>query len=124
MPHICSTLSNDQLYTVYVKDTSGGRAIPQADKKIFVAGKANIANKHIITNEGVMTEVTDEELKALEGLQAFKDHVEAGHLKVVTRKADGNEVAKDMKKKDKSAPLTPDDFKDKPEKAPKVNKEG
>ena len=120
MPYVYSTLSSDQTYCQYPKKADP-KGIPQIIQKVNINGKANVTNKKtFVTPKGVVTEITDEQLKILEGIPAFRDHREAGFIVVDTKKTEPAEVAKkDMSPKDLSSQLVEDDFK--PDKAPKVN---
>lgn len=116
MPFIFSTLTCDNDYRTFTK---GGGDVQNVETTVRVKGGAGIANKNLITPRGVMTVVSDDELKLLETNESFKMHKENGYITVESKKADADEVAaKSMKKKDKSAPVTPEDYG---EKAPVVN---
>ncbi len=105
MNYIYSTLSNDQNYTVWMTDPKSQK-LPIQEKVIPIAGKANIANKvNLITPRGVLTTVDDDQLKALQSLDSFNRQVKGGWIVVEKKKADADEVAKNMKGKDKSAQL-------------------
>lgn len=120
MPYVYSTLSSDQTYCQYQKKLDP-KKIPQILERIFINGKANVVNKNtFITPKGVVTEITDEQLKILETIPAFKNHKEAGFIKVDTSQTDPEKVAKaDMTAKDKSAQLVESDFD--PKRKPIVN---
>ena len=122
MPYIYSTLSNDQDYALY-PNKSDPKGIPQIVKTVHVKGKANIIDKTtFVTPKGVVSEVTEEELKVLEKIQAFRDHKKAGFIKVDANEADPKKVAAaDLEPKDRSAQLVAGDFE--PDKAPIVNAE-
>lgn len=105
--YVYSTLSNDQRYTTY-NGVSGGA--PQPARSIFIAGKANVANKNFITPLGVATEVTAEELAELRRNEVFKVHEQNGHLSVSQAKVDPDKVAASMQGRDASAPLVEQDF--------------
>jgi len=102
--YVFSTLSNDNAYPLY-KD---GVKV----KTVLVNGKANIANKNLITFKGVMTNVSNEDYALLKEDENFKKQVDAGFFSVETKEAEAEKVAKDMTKKDKSAPLTKKDIDD------------
>lgn len=102
MAFVFSTLSNDNAYPIY-KD---GKKI----KTILINGKANIANKNIITFAGVSTTVSNEDLELLKGDENFMKQVKGGFMSFESKKADAEEVAKDMTEKDKSAPMTKKDI--------------
>lgn len=103
MPYIYSTSSADVNFRI--RDDQFNVL-----ETIFVAGKANIANKHMLTSRGVSTEVSDEQLKKLESIPVFRQQVANGFLKVDSKR-NADKVAKEMAPKDKSAPATKDDFK-------------
>lgn len=106
---VFSTLSTDMSYTFYVK---GGGDIPIKERSVNIKGGANVANDRIITPLGVMTEIEDEEAALLKDHPVFKMHEANGFVVVETRKADPDKAAKNMSKKDKSAPITPEDYED------------
>ncbi len=120
MPYVYSTLSSDQEYCQYPRKADP-KGIPQIIERVFINGKANVTNKKtFVTPKGVVTEVSDEQLKILDSITAFKDHKEAGFILVESKKAEPAKVAKaSMKAKDKSAQLVAADFE--PDKAPKLN---
>lgn len=108
MPFIYSTLSNDNVYVQYAEQKSNNLA-PVAVGSIYIAGKANITNKNLLTPKGVVTEVTEAQLKDLELSEVFNIHVKNGFITVDKSKKDADKVAKDMTAKDKSAPLSEED---------------
>lgn len=87
---------------------------------ILIEGGANVANKNLITPSGaVVTQIDGDQLALLRSDETFKLHEANGYLKVSEHREDGEKVAgQDMKLRDESAPLTPDDFK--PGEEPKV----
>lgn len=114
MAKIISTMSNDQNYTFYKRGSNNNWLV---DKTIHVKGKANVADKYLITRDFSETIITDEEADMLLGRNGhpgnpdFKNHVKRGHLKVADYMDASN--AGDLEKKDKSAPLTPADYEGK-----------
>jgi hypothetical protein len=117
--YVYSTLSSDQLYTSYTHGPNG-LAIPNGE--IFIAGKANVMDKHFITRLGVATKITAEQLVELKKNDLFNLHVKNGFIKFDTAEADAEVVAADMQGRDQSAPLVEQDFA--PEEVPAVNKRG
>ena len=110
MPHIISTLTNNNTYATYRK---GGGDIPIVDKKVTIAGGANVAGKHLVTPQGVVTSVTNEELEFLKGHQNFQNHMKRGFVKIAKSSvSDPNKAAAGMEARDESAPITPDDYGD------------
>lgn len=109
MPYIASTLSTDQAYTDWTRpDVTGSKvARPAAPHRVIVVkGKANVTTKHMVIPEGILTSVTDDELEALQKIKAFQDHLARGHLKILAREVAPDKVARDMKDRDESAPLS------------------
>jgi hypothetical protein len=110
MPFVVSTLSNDQCIHGWDKSKplSGKIARPETSKhRVVIAGKANVANK-ILTPEGVITKIMDDEANFLKSNDSFIDFEKKGYMKIIARSADPDKVAKDMKDRDESAPLNPD----------------
>jgi len=118
MPYVYSTITASQAYTLYGEAPDGG--LPPAKQICIIAGGSNTPDKHFITPRGVVTQVTDEQLRLLNQCPAYLRHKAAGYLTEdkVERKADV--VAKEMKAKDGSAPKTPEDFQE--DKKPITNK--
>lgn len=109
MPYIASTLSNDQNYTVWQTPISEGGKVARPAvplKRVLIAGKANVANK-LTTPQGVITQVSDEAMDVLKTIPLFNQHLKNGYVKIVSRAADPDKVAKDMTARDESAPLNP-----------------
>lgn len=92
--YIYSTLSNNQSYSI-----DGG-------KEVLIAGRANVANKNLITVRGVVTSVTDDELNQLRKNMVFKAHLDNGFLEIGSVKTDPEKVAENMKPKDAAAQET------------------
>lgn len=65
---IYSTLSNDQRYRL--KD---GRTV-------LVAGKANVANKQLVTPKGVVTSISEDEFNQLQENIVFQAHARNGFI--------------------------------------------
>ena len=64
----------------------------------------------MFTPRGVVTILSDEEFDVLKDNNAFKRHVEAGHITFDKKSVAVEKKVKDMAEKDGSAPLTPADF--------------
>lgn len=110
MPHVISTLSNDQRYT-HFSENRGGVVKPL--RSVLIKGGANVAQKKLVLlaegkahRSGVATEVTTEELEFLQKNKSFRRHVSEGFLQVVTYKPEADKVARSMQASDASAPLT------------------
>lgn len=81
-----------------------------ASGNIRIAGKANVANRNIITPRGVATKITDEQYAELKKNRVFALHSDNGFLTAEKSKADPEKVASDMQSRDKSAPDTTEDM--------------
>lgn len=100
--YVYSTLSNDQRYVSYRADVNG---VPQAESSIFIAGGANLMNKHFITPLGVATKVTAEQLAELKRNELFKLHEANGFITYSEKKEDPEQMASVMTGRDQSAPI-------------------
>lgn len=105
--YIYSTLTNSIKINEYAAVEGG---TPRSVRSILIVGGSNVADKHFITPQGVVTEVSDEELEFLKRDKMFNRMVERGFIKHESKKSEVNKVAADMVGRDESAPLTPDDF--------------
>ena len=117
MAYVYSTLTNGTVYRGYTK---GGETDPVVTYSIEIAGGHGLMDSHFLVNEGVATEVTDKELETLLKDEHFKNHVKNGFLKYSKTKTDKSKAISDLEKRDKSAQIVPQDFKDK-KNEPKVN---
>ena len=105
MPVIYSTLSNDRTFPKYkAKDNDGRIVRSRYDSAILIKGGANVADKHHNTKPYVETEVSADDLKALESNKSFQRLKQRGFLS--TNKPQGE-------KRDKAAPKTEKELKDK-----------
>lgn len=120
MPYIYSTLTNSINCADYVASEGG---TPRKTRSVFIAGGSNVADKHLITPLGVVTEVSEDDLKFLKTNKMFNRMIERGFLKVESKKAEPEKVAADMVGRDESAPLVPNDF-DEDGKGAKPSKKG
>lgn len=104
--YIISTASNTMCYPIYT-DGKQNSAVPV--KKIFILGKANVANPNTLQLANCSwTEISDQDLADLKKSAAFNRHVAKGFLRVVQAKDET--VLKDMKSKDGSAQLMDEDY--------------
>lgn len=113
---VYSTLATDTRYALY-------GAAGNIEKDVLIKGGAGVANDRLVTLKGIATRISAEEKELLEANGVFKIHADNGFVKIESVKEDAEVVAADMTAKDKSAPLTPDDFVD-VENKPVVNKKG
>lgn len=110
MIYVISTLSNDQVYCSY----ADRKDVKIVTKEILIKGGANIQNRRTLfaSNQGVITPVSEDDYAELEKNPVFKLHLEKGFIKVrKTNESDARKAAENMNTKDKSAQLTPDDYK-------------
>ena len=119
MPYVYSTATCDTAYGVWVK---GGNDLPIRTRAIIIKGGTGVANKHLITPYGVVTEVSEEDLTTLEQDEAFQRHLERGFIRVERAKAAPEKVAAEMTGRDEASPLVPQDFAEK--KRPKTKGNG
>lgn len=92
---------------LYVYSTlSAGVAYNTEEGEIVVAGKANVADRHLFTPRGAVTKVTAEQLALLENNHVFAKHKANGFITVDSNKEDADKVASDMTGRDLSAPDT------------------
>lgn len=120
MPFIYSTLSCDQRYVKWSDAPAGGT--PREERSILISGGANVANKNIITPQGVVTEVSEADLALLNENTLFQTHVKNGHITVQQKEVQVEKAVADMEKRDESAPLTPQDYEVSGQKAPTTKK--
>lgn len=119
MAFVYSTMSAGVNYTFAKSGELGGASRPP----IFIAGGANVADKHFITPQGVVTEISDDDAAMLEAHPVFRIHFAHGHIKI--QKSETRSMGKavsDLATRDKSAPLTPDDYINQGKEAPKTGK--
>jgi len=106
MPYVYSTLTCDNEYADYVK--AGDQLNIQ--HKVLIKGGHGVMNKNFMTPLGVVTEVSDDDLRFLMNNSAFKFHLDGKFLKVEEKAYDPEKVASDMERADNSAQITPADY--------------
>lgn len=80
MAYIHSTASQPMVYPIYAE---GRQNQARVIKTIRIEGYANVANPvTLVTPNGAVTEVSDEDLALLKRDPAFQRHVKAGFMKV------------------------------------------
>lgn len=110
--YVYSTLTAPQIYTTW-KPAIEGVQIREVAHEVRIAGGANVATKQLFTPKGVVTAVSEEDYEHLKTNDIFQKHVRENYVIVEASKQDADTVAfKKLKKKDGSAPVTPDDFKE------------
>lgn len=110
--YVHSTLTCDQDFAIYVPrnkdDATNDQRVNQVMRIIHIDGKANVASRGLETLEGKVTEITREELNLLRSqVPAFVRMEKRGFFTV---KDYHRLKTSDMEPKDKSAPLTPEDY--------------
>ena len=115
MPYVVSTLSQGQEYTFYktIRDGRSVRHIPEDEKTIRInGGQGVMEQKSLVTpDNGVITEITDEQAERLKTHPCFLEHQQSGKVRILPHKMNVEKtVEKHMDKEDDSAQLTPDDF--------------
>ncbi len=108
---VYSTLTCDNAYTLYEKTPPEQLSKPR--RSIIIKGGANVANKHVLTAKGIVTQVSEADMEILKQNDHFMLHHKNGYITWEKHKEDPERVAKDMKAKDAGAPKVPEDFKDK-----------
>jgi hypothetical protein len=101
------------------RDSYPGQVGPAViEHEILINGKVGVANKHLITPRGAVTSVSDEDYDVLKDNYHFKEHIKEGHILVEKKQEDVEKVITKMKKRDKSAPIVPEDYQEVSENAP------
>lgn len=108
MHYVYSTLSAGVNYANYQKLYD----INVKTHHVAIAGGANVANKHFVTPQGVVTEVSDSDMDFLLQHPTFKFHVEKGFITHNKKEIRVEKAIENMESKDKSAPKSKADFKD------------
>lgn len=106
MPYVYSTLTCDNVYADYVK--AGDQL--NIHRQVLIKGGHGVMNKNFMTPLGVVTEVSDDDLRFLMNNSAFKFHLEGNFLKVEEKAYEPEKVAADMERADNSAQITPADY--------------
>lgn len=117
MAYIVSYESASVEFPKWVKTASG----VDANASIVIKGGAGVINKKTMhTPSGIITEVSDDDLKFLKTQSLFNAKIEAGSYEIVEGEKKAKEKAKKEKAKDKGAQLTAQDFTDAGMTPPKV----
>lgn len=123
--YIVSRAAQDIEYTAWEMNKTGSH---EKKKSVIIKGGAHVINRETLkTPNGVITPVTDEELKFLQSNSTFKRHQEAGFMAIVNRKDDAEDLADEEGKdaegeiiRDNGSQLTKKDFEDRGLTPPKV----
>ena len=119
MPYVLSKLANTQIYTLYAQGLDNIN-IPEAS--VEIKGGADVTDKNLVTPEGVLTQVTAEQLDILKANKDFQRHMDNGHIKYFGTAPNIEKHAEKMEK-DPSRQITKSDYTKKGKKAPKVESE-
>ncbi len=115
MPYVISTMGQPTDYAFYKRFEDGRGIRNQLERTIHVAGGQGVMEpKALITPEnGVVTEISDEEAELLKNHPVFKMHEASGNVRIVSHKLNVERtVEKHMAHDDDSSQLTPEDFAD------------
>lgn len=107
--YIYSTLAAPQAYTNYSANPSKELSVPQ-DVIVIKGGAGVVGKENFYSPKGVLTEVNDEQLAALEKVPAFNEHVKNGFIVVEKRKEEADKVADDMNRFDDGRQIKSDEF--------------
>ena len=120
MSFITSRLATSVNYTFYTK---GANNINVVTDTITVKGGADVINKKSLeTPQGVVTELTDEQIDKLKSHPVFKQHLKGGYITIVSTEKEAKKVETELQE-DKSKQLTPKDYTKKGKKSPKAKKD-
>jgi len=99
-----------------------GRDLPETIPGIHIAGGVGVADKKsLITPQGaVITGISSEDLARLREDRVFCEHEKNGALRVSDHNEDAEVVASDLRARDESSPLTPQDYEAEGKDAPVV----
>ena len=126
MAFVVSKASQDIEYVGWLKGKNG---LNKKEKSVTIKGGANVLNKKTMeTVNGVVTEVSAEDLKFLENTSAFQRHCSRGWIFVCKTRAEADKKAAQVEKdedgdirKDGSSQLTAEDFEKKGQKPPVID---
>lgn len=102
-----------------------GRDLPEVIPGITIAGGVGVADKKtLITPQGaVVTGISAEQLARLREDRVFVEHEKNGALRVTDSDEEPEVVASDLRGRDESAPITPQDYEAEGKEPPKVGAE-
>jgi hypothetical protein len=108
--YVFSTLSNDQLYTQWIKQPDPQP--PVIGAQVLIKGGFGIADKNFITPRGTVTEIDDDQYDVLKTVPQFLEHLKNGFIQVMTKHSEPEKVAANMNRADPSQPKTASDYQD------------
>lgn len=107
MAFITSKMAAPVRYAFYAQ---GANRINVVVDEIQIDGGAGVINKRSLeTPQGVVTEVTDEQLDKLKSHPLFKIHLTNGAVAILGTEKEAKKADKDLKA-DKSSQITPEDY--------------
>jgi len=119
MAYVYSTLTCDNLYHNYERSATANAMEPGIiTGSVLIKGGTGVANKHLFTPLGVVTQVSDEQLDFLKKDKNFQEHVKNGFITFDKAKVEPEVAAGKMATRDESAPLVPEDIKETDEAKP------
>lgn len=109
MAFITSKMAAPVRYAFY---TQGANKINVVTDEITINGGAGVINKRSLeTPQGVVTELTDEQLDKLKSHPVFKMHLANGAVAILGTEKEAKKADKDLKA-DKSSQITPEDYEE------------
>lgn len=107
MAFVTSKLAAGVDYTFYKKNESKINIVVDT---IHINGGADVVNKKTLdTPQGVVTELTDEQLDKLKSHPIFQQHLQGGYVVIQSTEKEAKKAEQDLEK-DKSAQITPEDY--------------
>lgn len=104
---ITSKMAAPVIYTFYTK---GANNINLITDEITVNGGADVINKKTLdTPQGVVTELTDEQIEKLKSHPLFQMHIANGAIAIHSVEKEAKKIEKELEK-DKSSQITPEDY--------------
>lgn len=111
MPFIYSTLTCSNSFPIYMPTDPKSPAISL--REIEIKGGHGLAHpKGLDTPQGVVTQVSDEDLEYLKTDKTFMGFVDKGFLLIDNKKVNPAKRAADMAQRDRSSQMTEKDCKD------------
>ena len=107
MAYVTSRMAGGVDYAFYKKGANGINLVTET---ITINGGADVIDKRtLITPDGVVTSVTDEQLKKLKTHPLFNIHLQNGGLTIKDTEKSANKAGEELEK-DKSSQITPEDY--------------
>lgn len=102
--YVYSTLTNSQAYSAFGDPVE--RGIKPVIGRVVIEGGANLTNKLLVTPRGMVTPVTDAQMKILKASPMFNRHLKAGYIHVEEKRVKAEKVAGDMQTDYASSPIS------------------